>query len=80
MRAGRKPRLAGPLTELIQGAPGMFVATTFGSNVARLKTLAEAARAADRTICVLGRSMKRMLAASEETGVLRGFPRVVSPG
>ncbi|MBK8440971.1 MAG: ribonuclease J [Rhodobacter sp.] len=71
--------LAGPLTELIQKAPGMFVATTFGSNVARLKTLAEAARAADRTICVLGRSMKRMLAASDETGVLQGFPRVVSP-
>ncbi len=71
--------LAGPLTELISKAPGMFVATTFGSNVARLKTLAEAARAADRTICVLGRSMKRMLAASDETGVLQGFPRVVSP-
>ena len=71
--------LAGPLTELIQKAPGMFVATTFGSNVARLKTLAEAARAADRTVCVLGRSMKRMLAASDETGVLQGFPRVVSP-
>ncbi|MFZ1341087.1 MAG: ribonuclease J [Paracoccaceae bacterium] len=71
--------LAGPLTELIQKAPGMFVATTFGSNVARLKTLAEAARAADRTVCVLGRSMKRMLSVSDETGVLQGFPRVVSP-
>lgn len=70
--------LAGPLTELIQKAPGMFVATTFGSNVARLKTLAEAARAADRSVCVLGRSMKRMLSAAEEAGVLNGFPRVVS--
>jgi len=71
--------LAGPLAELIGKAPGLFVATTFGSNVARLKTLAEAARAADRTICVLGRSMKRMLAASEEAGVLQGFPRTVTP-
>jgi ribonuclease J len=71
--------LAGPLAELIQKSPGMFVATTFGSNVARLKTLAEAARAADRSVCVLGRSMKRMLSASEEAGVLNGFPRVVSP-
>ncbi len=71
--------LAAPLTELIAKAPGLFVATTFGSNVARLKTLAEAARAADRSICVLGRSMKRMLSASEEAGVLQGFPRVVSP-
>lgn len=71
--------LAGPLSELIASAPGLFVATTFGSNVARLKTLAEAARAADRTVCVMGRSMKRMLAASEETGVLQGFPRTVTP-
>jgi ribonuclease J len=71
--------LAEPLSELIRNASGMVVATTFGSNVARLKTLAEAARAADRTICVLGRSMKRMLSASEETGVLSGFPKTVSP-
>lgn len=71
--------LGGALTDLIKAAPGMFVATTFGSNVARLKTLAEAAQAADRTICVLGRSMKRMLAVSEQTGVLGGFPRVISP-
>ncbi len=71
--------LAEPLTDLIRSCSGMVVATTFGSNVARLKTLAEAARAADRTICVLGRSMKRMLSAAEETGVLAGFPRTVTP-
>ena len=67
------------LRELISKSGGMVVATTFGSNVARLKTLAEAARASDRSICVLGRSMRRMLSASEETGVLTGFPRLVSP-
>ncbi len=71
--------LAEPLTELIRSCSGMVVATTFGSNVARLKTLAEAARAADRTICVLGRSMKRMLSAAEEAAVLTGFPRTVAP-
>ncbi|MBN2630381.1 MAG: ribonuclease J [Rhodobacteraceae bacterium] len=78
--AGRSESTLGPaLKELIQKSGGMVVATTFGSNVARLKTLAEAARAADRSICVLGRSMRRMLSASEETGVLTGFPRLVSP-
>ena len=77
---GRSESTLGPaLTELIKGAAGMVAATTFGSNVARLKTLAEAARAADRTICVLGRSMKKMIAAGEETGVLSGFPRTVTP-
>ncbi|CAN1566649.1 COG0595 mRNA degradation ribonucleases J1/J2 (metallo-beta-lactamase superfamily) [Paracoccaceae bacterium] len=77
---GRSESTLGPaLTELIKGASGMVVATTFGSNVARLKTLAEAGRSAGRTICVLGRAMKRMIAASEEAGVLSGFPPTVSP-
>lgn len=77
---GRSESTLGPaLTELIKSASGMVVATTFGSNVARLKTLAEAGRAAGRTICVLGRAMKRMIAASEEAGVLSGFPPTISP-
>ena len=77
---GRSESTLGPaLKDLISSSGGMVVATTFGSNVARLKTLAEAARAADRSICVLGRSMRRMLSASEETGVLSGFPRLISP-
>ena len=71
--------LAEPLAELIRSRSGMVVATTFGSNVARLKTLAEAGRAAGRTICVLGRSMKRMLSAAEEAAVLSGFPKTVTP-
>jgi ribonuclease J len=78
--AGRsEATLAEPISALIARAPGMFVATTFGSNVARLKTLAEAAVAADRTVCVMGRSMKRMLAVAQETGVLTQFPRTVTP-
>lgn len=71
--------LAEPLTELIRSRTGMVVATTFGSNVARLKTLAEAARAANRTICVLGRSMKRMLSVADEAAVMTGFPKTVTP-
>ncbi len=71
--------LGGPLTELIKGASGMVVATTFASNVARLKTLTEAATAADRTVCLLGRAMKRMVSVAQETGVLTDFPRTVSP-
>ncbi len=78
--AGRSESLlAEPLTALISEAPQMFVATTFGSNVARLKTLAEAAVAANRSVCVLGRSMKRMLRAAQETGVLTSFPQLVTP-
>ena len=68
-----------PLRDLIKAQRGMVVATTFASNVARLKTLAEAAVAADRTVCLLGRAMRRMVSAAEASGVLKGFPRTVSP-
>ncbi|MDJ1017137.1 MAG: ribonuclease J [Paracoccaceae bacterium] len=71
--------LADPITSLIQDAPGMVVATTFASNVARVKTLAEAAEAAGRSVCLMGRAMRRMIEASVATGVLTDFPKVVSP-
>ena len=71
--------LRAPLQELIANARGMVVATTFASNVARLKTLAEAARGADRSVCLLGRAMRRMVSAAQEAGVLTDFPPLVSP-
>lgn len=71
--------LAEPLTELIKGASGMVAATTFASNVARLKTLAMAGVAADRSICLLGRAMNRMVTTARETGILTDFPRTITP-
>ncbi|AXI55329.1 MBL fold hydrolase [Sulfitobacter sp. JL08] len=78
--AGRSEVSVGPEIEaLVSAANGMVVATTFASNVARVKTLAEAGDRAGRSIVLLGRAMKRMVEAAIETGVLTGFPRVVSP-
>jgi ribonuclease J len=71
--------LGEPLRDLIMRSRGMVVATTFASNVARLKTLAEAARAAERSVCLLGRAMRRMVTAAQESGVLKDFPPIVSP-
>ncbi len=71
--------LRDPIRDLIRGASGMVVATTFASNIARLKTLAEAALAADRSVCLLGRAMKKMVTAAEIAGVLPQFPRTITP-
>lgn len=70
--------LGSNLEALIKGAEQMVVATTFASNVARVKTLAEAGERAGRSICLMGRAMRRMVEASIETGVLTSFPKVVS--
>ena len=77
---GRSEATVGPEIEtLVRDATGMVVATTFASNVARVKTLAEAAQRAGRSVCLLGRAMRRMIEASIKTGVLADFPTVVSP-
>jgi len=67
------------IEELVSGASGMVVATTFASNVARVKTLAVAADKAGRSVVLLGRAMKRMVEAALETGVMKDFPHTVSP-
>lgn len=77
---GRSESEVGPaIEELVSQAQGMVVATTFASNVARLKTLAEAGDRAGRSIVLLGRAMRRMVEAAVQTGVLSDFPSVVSP-
>jgi ribonuclease J len=77
---GRSEATVGPEIEKLLGtAQGMVVATTFASNVARVKTLADAGERAGRSIVLLGRAMKRMVEASLETGVMKDFPAVISP-
>ncbi len=71
--------LAPEIQRLVAEQPGMVVATTFASNVARVKTLALAGIAAGRSVCLLGRAMRRMIEASVETGVLDSFPPTISP-
>jgi ribonuclease J len=76
---GRSEKDVGPAIEqLVSDAAGMVVATTFASNVARVKTLAEAGQRAGRSIVLLGRAMQRMVEASVETGVLTDFPATIS--
>mgnify|MGYP004527444361 CR=1 FL=1 len=71
--------LADSIEALIRESTGMVVATTFASNVARLKTIALAAQAAGRSVCLLGRAMRRMVDTATETGLLTGFPPTISP-
>ncbi|PWE30916.1 MBL fold hydrolase [Pararhodobacter marinus] len=65
------------ITELVKEAPGLVVATTFASNVARVRTLAKAGRAAGRSICLLGRAMQTMVRTATEAGLLHDFPPTI---
>ena len=71
--------VAPEIQKLIENCSAMVVATTFASNVARIKSIAEAAEKAGRSVCLMGRAMKRMVEVSLETGVLSDFPKLISP-
>ncbi|MEZ5873754.1 MAG: ribonuclease J [Hyphomicrobiales bacterium] len=62
--------VAKTLHDLIAKAPQRVAVTTFASNVARLRSVANAARAAGRELVVVGRAMYRVIEAAQATGYL----------
>ena len=75
VREGRSPSesdVARTIAELILNAPGRVAVTTFASNVARIRAVADAARAAGREVVVVGRAMERVTQVARETGYLDG--------
>ncbi len=75
VRDGRSPSeadVAKTLAELIRTAPARVAVTTFASHVGRIRAVADAARAADREVVVVGRAMERVTQVARETGYLDG--------
>ena len=66
------------LKPLIAKAKGRVFVGCFASNVARLESIAFAAREAGREVALIGRSLHRMVSAARETGYLTDFPNIVS--
>jgi ribonuclease J len=74
---GSEGALRPHIEQVIAGCEGAVAATCFASNVARMKTLAEAAVENGRAVIVAGRAMRRMIEAALATGVLETFPEIV---
>jgi ribonuclease J len=75
VRDGRSPSesdVAKTLADLIRTAPRRVAVTTFASHVGRLRAVADAARAAEREVVVIGRAMERVVQVARETGYLDG--------
>ena len=76
LREGFSPSeadVAKTLHEIIGQASGRVVVTTFASNVARIRAVAEAAAAAGRSVVMAGRAMERVTAVARECGYLNGI-------
>jgi ribonuclease J len=75
--SGSESKVRESLTELIGTLKGRVAVTGFASNVARLDTVARAAKAHGRRVALVGRSMQKMVSAARETGYLKDFPQVL---
>lgn len=62
------------LTEIIRNARNRVAVTTFASNVARIRSVAEAAHANGREVVLVGRAMERVITVAREQGLLNGLP------
>jgi ribonuclease J len=75
VREGKSPsetEVAKTIAELMKAAKGRVAVTTFASNVARLRAVADAAKACGREVVVVGRAMERVVQVARETGYLDG--------
>jgi ribonuclease J len=82
VREGRSPSesdVARRLKELVASAPARVAVTTFASNVARIRAVAEAAQACGREIVAVGRAMDRVIDVAGECGYLEGLPEFRTP-
>jgi ribonuclease J len=72
-REGRSPsetEVAASLTRVISKAKRRVAVTTFASNVARVRAVADAARATQRHLVVAGRALHRVIQVAIDTGYL----------
>ncbi len=67
----------GLLAEVARHQGKRVVVTTFASNVARLQTLGEVARASGRELCVAGRSLDRIIKTAKASGYLKDLPEII---
>ncbi len=81
MREGESPseaQVAAALADIVARAKKRVVVTTFASNVARLRSVAEAAQACGRSVVIAGRAMERCVMVARECGYLDGLPAFLS--
>ena len=75
--SGSEAKVRESLTALIGTLKGRVAVTSFASNVARLETIALAARQNGRQVALVGRAMHKITDAARQTGYLKHFPSII---
>ena len=77
-RSGSESTVRGNLAGVIKKLKNRVFVTSFASNVARLETIAAAAKESGRSLVVLGRSMHRMISVARQNGILKDIDVTLS--
>ena len=75
--SGSEAKVREALVRLIGTLKGRIAVTAFASNVARLDSVAKAAKAAGRRLALVGRAMNKLVEAARDTGYLADFPPIL---
>ncbi len=75
--SGSEGSVYADLLKSVTDARGRVLVTTFASNAARLETLGNVAKAANRKLCFAGRSLHRIIEASQSVGYLKNLPETI---
>jgi len=75
--SGSEAQVRDSLVQLIGGLNRRIAVTAFASNVARLDSIAHAAKIHGRKLALVGRSMHKIVQAARATGYLKDFPAVL---
>ncbi|MPZ10313.1 MAG: RNase J family beta-CASP ribonuclease [Kiloniellaceae bacterium] len=70
--AGSESEVREQLLKVVQSLKQRVAVACFASNVARLETVIQVAEDCGRRVCLLGRSMHRIVECARETGYLQG--------
>ena len=75
--SGSEAQVRDSLVQLIGGLKRRIAVTAFASNVARLDSVAHAAKIHGRKLALVGRSMHKIVQAARASGYLKDFPAVL---
>jgi ribonuclease J len=77
-RSGSEEGVAEALKALVGELKGKVAITGFASNIGRVHSILKAAEAADRRVCLVGRSLGRYVAAARSVGFLEDVPPFIT--
>ena len=77
--SGSEAKVRAHLADIISEQTGRVAVTTFASNVSRVVSVCDAAYQNDRSVCLIGRSMLRIVDVAREVGLISNDVKFVEP-